>query len=281
MCASHGDNPWPQNNPGLIEAARALRRHSPKLKLIVCGSDDRKARKPAYDEAELAARAADAELAFPVFAPDYYRQDHEISFFDLYQAEGLGRVRECIEAAKSLDVINAQGDFDTPRHQAMIEQIEAAILKLEALPETAFELQKKPEAKRLGVSVGYLEQRVKAERNAQAAAAAKAMKEPPPIELWPEPVDGNELLTALTSAVQKYVALTNAEALAVALWIVFAHAYEAFHISPILAISSPVKRCGKTTLLTILHELVPRPLMGQTSRAPLSIPWKTTNIARR
>ena len=254
---------WPQNNLGLIEAARALRRHSPKLKLIVCGSDDRKAPgKPAYDEAELAARAADAELAFPVFAPDYYRQDHEISFFDLYQAEGLGQVRECIEAAKSLDVINAQGDFDTPRHQATIEQIESAILKLEALPETAFELQKKPEAKRLGVNVRYLEKRVKAERNAQAAAAAKAMKEAPPIELWPEPVDGNELLTALTSAVQKYVALTNAEALAVALWIVLAHAFEAFQILPILAVSSPVKRCGKTTLLTVLHELVPRPLMG-------------------
>ena len=101
-----------------------------------------------------------------------------------------------------------------------------------------------------------------AEREAQAAAAIKAAKEAPPIELWPEPVDGDELLTALTSAVQKYVALTDAEALAVALWVVFAHAYEAFHISPILAISSPVKRCGKTTLLTILHELTPRPLMG-------------------
>ncbi len=250
-------------NLGLAEAARALRRHSPKLKLIVCGNDDWKAPgKPAADEAELAARAADAELAFPAFAPGYYRQDHEVSFFDLYQAEGLGRVRECIEAAKSLDVIDAQGDFDTPRHQAMIEQIDSAILKLAALSETALELQIKPEAKRLGVDVRWLKRRVIAEQDAQAAAAAKAMKEAPPIELWPEPVDGSELLTALTSAVQKYVALTNAEALAVALWIVFSHAYEAFDISPILAVSSPVKRCGKTTLLTILHELTPCPIMG-------------------
>jgi phage/plasmid primase-like uncharacterized protein len=43
-------------NLGLIEAARALRRHSPKLKLIVCGNDDWKAPgKPAADEAELGA----------------------------------------------------------------------------------------------------------------------------------------------------------------------------------------------------------------------------------
>jgi phage/plasmid primase-like uncharacterized protein len=145
-------------NLGLMEAARALRRHSSKLKLIVCGSDDWKAPgKPAAVEAELAARAADAELAFPAFAAGYYRQDHEVSFFDLYQAEGLGRVRECIEGAKSLDVIDAQGDFETPRHAATIEQIEAAILKLAALSETAFELAKKFEAKRLGVNVHYLE----------------------------------------------------------------------------------------------------------------------------
>ena len=135
-------------------------------------------------------------------------------------------------------------------------------VKLAALSETAFQLAKPSEAKRLGISPRYLEKRVTAEREAQAAAAAKAMKEAPPIELWPEPVDGNELLTALISTVQKYVVLTNAEALTVALWIVFAHAHEAFHISPILAISSPVKRCGKTTLLGILYELVPRPLMG-------------------
>ena len=142
----------PGNNLGLIEAARALRRHSSKLKLIVCGSDDFKAPgKPAAEEAELAARAADAELAFPVFAPGHYRQDHEISFFDLYQAEGIGRVRECIEAAKSLDVIDAQGgDFETPRHQAMIEQVESAILRLAALSETAFQLAKKARSQASG-----------------------------------------------------------------------------------------------------------------------------------
>ena len=254
----------PRNNLSLIEAARALRRHSSKLKLIVCGTDDFKAPgKPAALEAELAARAADGELAYPVFAPGHYRQDYEITFLDLYKAEGIGAVREAIEAAKSLDVIEAQGgDFETPRHMAMIEQVEAAILKLAALPATAFQLQKKPEANRLGITPRYLEKRVNEAREAEAARAVKAMKEAPPIELWPESVDGNKLLTALTSTVQKYVALTDAEALTVALWVVFAHAHGMFDISPILAISSPLRRCGKTTLLGILHELVPRPLMA-------------------
>jgi putative DNA primase/helicase len=48
--------------------------------------------------------------------------------------------------------------------------------------------------------------------------------------------------------------------LAVALWIVHAHAFEVSRISPRLAIVSPEKRCGKTTLLLVIRALVPRAL---------------------
>ena len=47
-------------------------------------------------------------------------------------------------------------------------------------------------------------------------------------------------------------------ALTAALWALFAHCHDAFWISPILVISSPEKRCGKTTLLRALSNLVPR-----------------------
>jgi putative DNA primase/helicase len=46
----------------------------------------------------------------------------------------------------------------------------------------------------------------------------------------------------------------------VALWILHAHAHDAAAISAILAVISPEKRCGKTTLLSLLNELTPRPL---------------------
>jgi putative DNA primase/helicase len=39
-----------------------------------------------------------------------------------------------------------------------------------------------------------------------------------------------------------------------------AHAHDAADHSPILAPQSPVKRCGKTTLLALVSELVPKPL---------------------
>ena len=77
---------------------------------------------------------------------------------------------------------------------------------------------------------------------------------------WPEPVDGEILLDELTAAIRQYVVLEDGAAEAIALWIVHTHGLDAFVISPRLAITSAVMRCGKTTLLDILSCLVLRPL---------------------
>jgi phage/plasmid primase-like uncharacterized protein len=159
----------------LLEVARALHRRSSRLKMIVCGDDDWKVLdKPAANAAEMAARAADAELTFPVFAPGYARSDDESTFHNLYEAEGIGRVRELVEAAKSLDIIDAQGGHETPKNQAFVEQFKAAVARLAALSEIHFELVKKDEAKRLGIAPSFLKQCVTAERRRQDEAAAKA-----------------------------------------------------------------------------------------------------------
>src|SRR5664279_5421175 len=44
--------------------------------------------------------------------------------------------------------------------------------------------------------------------------------------------------------------------MAIALWIVFTYCIDGAQTSPILAITSPEKRCGKTTLLDLLMQLV-------------------------
>jgi putative DNA primase/helicase len=43
---------------------------------------------------------------------------------------------------------------------------------------------------------------------------------------------------------------------------VHAHAHDAFQISPILALLSPEKRCGKTTALSVIRYLVPRGVLS-------------------
>lgn len=87
----------------------------------------------------------------------------------------------------------------------------------------------------------------------------KAMEFSDP-ERWPEPVDGAELLDELARTFRRFLALPPGADVLLALWTVHAHALDAASISPVLAITSPVKRCGKTTLLHLLSCLVPRPL---------------------
>lgn len=78
---------------------------------------------------------------------------------------------------------------------------------------------------------------------------------------WPEPVDLDLVLKELVSVLRRYVAFSEEAAVAVALWIIFTYAIDAAYIAPMLAICSPEKRCGKTTLLQILQAAVRRPLL--------------------
>src|SRR5690606_12160382 len=49
---------------------------------------------------------------------------------------------------------------------------------------------------------------------------------------------------------------------ALALWSIFSYGFNASNIAPKLLIHSPEKRCGKTTLLDVLSELVWKPILA-------------------
>ncbi len=89
------------------------------------------------------------------------------------------------------------------------------------------------------------------------AGSAVGFKDPEP---WPESVDGAALLTRLEQTVKRYLAIETDQVVALCLWSLFAHAHDAFEISPILALTSPDKGCGKSTALALLSALVPKPL---------------------
>jgi len=75
---------------------------------------------------------------------------------------------------------------------------------------------------------------------------------------WHEPVDGDRLATTLTCALRTYVALPDADADAVSLWALYTWTHDAFYIAPRLAITSPTKGCGKTTVLRFLNHVTRR-----------------------
>lgn len=79
-------------------------------------------------------------------------------------------------------------------------------------------------------------------------------------ELWPEPVDGAELADFINGQLKKYLYLPDGTSEVVTLWILHTYCVNMFDFSPRLCITSPEKRCGKTTLLRMVEHLSHRSL---------------------
>jgi len=84
-----------------------------------------------------------------------------------------------------------------------------------------------------------------------------ALDDPEPSE---EAVDGAALLRSLSGLLSRYLALPKGAVTAISLWVLHTYLLEAAWVSPILGIVSPEKRCGKTTLLTLLGRLTRKAL---------------------
>ena len=139
---------------------------------------------------------------------------------------------------------------------------DATIKRLAELPAMEYGRQRTGAAKKLGVTVATLDKSVKAERpkgetNTKGQGRAITFDDPEP---WPEPVDGAELLNGLSQAIRSRVVMSDEAVAATALWVVHTYLMDTFNTSPRLAITSPEKRCGKTTLLDVLGILTWRPL---------------------
>lgn len=135
------------------------------------------------------------------------------------------------------------------------------ISQLANLDKLEYELERKGAAKRLNVRAPALDRLVAAERDQfdDGSKQGRALSLPEP-EPWPEPVDGAELLRTLSAIIRRHVVLPDHFADTAALWVLHTYLLDAFGISPRLAITSPEKGCGKTTLLDVLSRLVMRPL---------------------
>ncbi|MEX0755006.1 MAG: DUF3631 domain-containing protein [Actinomycetota bacterium] len=80
------------------------------------------------------------------------------------------------------------------------------------------------------------------------------------VDPWPDRVDGAAILDEVVRVVRRFVVQPEGQAVAEALWIAHTWFIGAMRVSPILTITSPTKRCGKSTLLGVVRALVPRPL---------------------
>jgi hypothetical protein len=159
------------------------------------------------------------------------------------------------------------------------EKIGSEVERLAGLTKLQYERARKDAAKKLDLRPSVLDQLVQQMRNVGGDTAGQGRPlELPEHEPWSEPVDGVALLDELVKAVSSYVVLAEHVAIAIALWVVHCCVFDVFMITPRLAITSPERRCGKTTLLDVLGCLVWRPLSA--SNVTASVVFRVVEQAR-
>ncbi len=78
----------------------------------------------------------------------------------------------------------------------------------------------------------------------------------------PEPVELGPLLDEISAAIRTHVVLSEHAAAALALWVVHTYVFDTRDAVAYVSIESPEKRCGKTTLLSVLAGLACRALVA-------------------
>lgn len=158
-----------------------------------------------------------------------------------------------------------------------------SIKHLAALADIQYDRLRKCEAKRLGISVATLDKEVEKFRPQNVNDKNEKSDDVfPIIELWTESVKAEELLQELSSTFKRFAILPEHSDTVLALWVIFTWLIDSVGVSPILAISSPEKRCGKTTVISILGNLVCKPILASNISAAALFRtvelWKPTII---
>lgn len=132
---------------------------------------------------------------------------------------------------------------------------ELAIADLAAMPTLDYERCREAKAEELGVRVSALDKMVDAKRPRNEPTTNSIVDE---IEPWESPVSGADLINEVLGTINRFCVLPDHSDVVMAFWILHAHAHDSADISPILAFTSPEKRCGKSTALNVVSVVVPK-----------------------
>jgi hypothetical protein len=148
----------------------------------------------------------------------------------------------------------------SPRIASGDVALDTEIARLAKLPPFIYEQERRTVAAHFEIRAHILDRLVKAaQHGGEDQRQGQALDLPSP-EPWPDVVDGDALLSEISTLLTRYVVMSRAAADAIALWIVHTHLIDVADATPRLAVKSPEKRCGKTTLLTITSHLARRTL---------------------
>ena len=141
--------------------------------------------------------------------------------------------------------------------QQATDQARSTVEELAQLSNIAYEQCRVETAKEMGVRVSVLDAEVEKLRPKAPAAEDEPFPTPEP---WLDPVVLADLLDEIVVLIHRHVILEKSSAIAIALYVLLTYCVEVISCCTTLAIESPEKRCGKTTLLDLLMRLVYRPI---------------------
>jgi putative DNA primase/helicase len=238
------------NCGNLLAVAQALRRKWPNREIVIAADNDQFTEgNPGLTKATEAAKAIAAKLAVPKFKNTASRRT---DFNDLHQREGSDIVKKQLEAAMQ------PAETDQECYE-----------RLAKLPPADYDRCRQDEAGKLGIRPPTLDDEVK-RRRTKEIAEGNALGQKIAFESvvsWPDPVDGGELLDELFATLRRFVVMGDDEAVAAALFVVHTFAFDLSDISPILFVTGPTKRCGKTVLVSVLSRMVNCPLAASATSA--------------
>jgi putative DNA primase/helicase len=162
-------------------------------------------------------------------------------------------------AARVLEEIDAAADAqEQSGHEE--ESYEQIINRLAALSAIEYEQCRIDKANDLGIRLSALDKEVAAKRaeNEQSKATIEIVES---LEPWGEVIDGAALLTEMGRILSKHVFLKPGQAYALSLWALGTYCMDGWRLFPKVLITSPEKRCGKSTLSEALEGMVYRPLL--------------------
>ena len=150
--------------------------------------------------------------------------------------------------------------------RANVALINLELERLAGIDDTQYELERREAAQELGVSLAFLDRRRTALRK------EKGEDGPPPaveeLEAWEEDVDGAALAELIRRRIMAHVVFAEAtDADAVTLWIFGSYLMGSWRLWPKLLVSSPTKRCGKSTLLEVIEAFSCRAMVATNTSA--------------
>lgn len=225
----------------LLPVAKVIREKYPETEIIIAADNDQF--KPelgniGLDTAIRAAIEIDAKIAVPEFKDTSTKPT---DFNDLATLEGHQVVSDQIKAARPIDKAEAL-------KREVTSLVDLDLIEREIWRNRLVEKYKV----RKSVIDDYLRQLLKLPEESKSVVSDT--------EPAADPVDGAGLLDKILADMVRRVILPEGAAEAITAWLLLTYCHTAFNVLPLLGITSPTKRCGKTTLIEILQGLAEKGL---------------------